>query len=93
MVDGCVLARARGQIVACRHDACPFWEPGGAVLSGTCLLSRTWPNLEDRPDLVEQLEELCETLERPAAAADELAARRALRDLLAREGPPEERAR
>jgi hypothetical protein len=32
----CRLEQAVGVDAACPEDACPFWEPGGAVLAGRC---------------------------------------------------------
>jgi hypothetical protein len=32
----CTLEAAVGRSAACPEHACPFWEPGGAALSGRC---------------------------------------------------------
>jgi len=32
----CSLEAAGGRLEACPEAACPFWEPGGAVLEGRC---------------------------------------------------------
>jgi hypothetical protein len=32
----CSLEAVVGKAQACPEDACPFWEPGGAVLGGRC---------------------------------------------------------
>ncbi len=32
----CSLEAAVGRLGACAEGACPFWEPGGAVLEGRC---------------------------------------------------------
>jgi hypothetical protein len=32
----CSLESAVGKREACPESACPFWEPGGAVLEGRC---------------------------------------------------------
>jgi hypothetical protein len=32
----CTLEAVVGDAKACPEDACPFWEPGGAVLGGRC---------------------------------------------------------
>jgi hypothetical protein len=32
----CSLESAVGRCEACPEGACPFWEPGGAVLDGRC---------------------------------------------------------
>jgi hypothetical protein len=34
----CRLEQAVGVDAACPESACPFWEPGGAVLDGRCVL-------------------------------------------------------
>jgi hypothetical protein len=31
---------ARGEAEICPEDRCAFWEPGGAVLKGNCLVER-----------------------------------------------------
>jgi hypothetical protein len=36
----CRLQYAAGRIEACPEDACPFWEPGGAVLDGRCAIEQ-----------------------------------------------------
>jgi hypothetical protein len=36
----CSLALAVGEPEACPEEACPFWEPGGAVLDGRCAVER-----------------------------------------------------
>jgi DNA-binding SARP family transcriptional activator len=32
----CSLEATVGRLEACPEGACPFWEPGGAVLDGRC---------------------------------------------------------
>ena len=32
----CTLEGAVGKVEACPEGACPFWEPGGAVVGGRC---------------------------------------------------------
>jgi hypothetical protein len=32
----CTLDAAVGKVEACPERACPFWEPGGAVVGGRC---------------------------------------------------------
>ena len=34
----CSLSATVGKHEACPEGACPFWEPGGAVLGGRCAL-------------------------------------------------------
>ncbi len=34
----CRLEQAQGREVRCPEEGCAFWEPGGAVLDGRCVL-------------------------------------------------------
>jgi hypothetical protein len=34
----CRLDEFNGQLVVCPEEKCAFWEPGGAVLEGRCVL-------------------------------------------------------
>ena len=34
----CRLEQMEGREVACPEEQCAFWEPGGAVLEGRCVL-------------------------------------------------------
>ncbi|HUZ16205.1 MAG TPA: hypothetical protein VMU72_08510 [Gaiellaceae bacterium] len=34
----CRLEAMEGRVVVCPEGACVFWEPGGAVLEGRCVL-------------------------------------------------------
>jgi hypothetical protein len=36
----CSLEAVVGKTEACPESACPFWEPGGAALSGRCAFER-----------------------------------------------------
>jgi hypothetical protein len=49
----CTLEKVVGRIRACPFDACPFWEPGGAVLQGRCAFEHL--DLEGRPDIAAEL--------------------------------------
>lgn len=53
---------ARGCAESCSGDRCAFWEPGGAVVAGTCVLERLAVDLE-RPGLAEYLVSVRERLE------------------------------
>ncbi len=57
----CRLQYAAGRIEACPEDACPFWEPGGAVLDGRCAIEQL--DLKAGPELVSSLVTLREDLE------------------------------
>ena len=54
----CALQDAVGRVEGCPDARCPFWEPGGAVLVGGCLIERLALDLERRPDLPHYLLEL-----------------------------------
>jgi hypothetical protein len=49
----CRLNEALGVTEECPEEACPFWEPGGAVVAGGCALERL--DLSGRRDLAEYL--------------------------------------
>jgi hypothetical protein len=53
---------AQGEIEPCPHDKCAFWEPGGAVVDGSCLIERLGVDLR-RADLAVYLLETRERLE------------------------------
>jgi hypothetical protein len=63
---------ARGTVEICPEDRCAFWEPGGAVLEGNCLIERLDLDLGDR-ELAEYLLQARERLEgaRDLAEAEE----------------------
>ena len=50
---------ADGTVELCAHDECAFWEPGGAVLSGRCVLDRLGTDLR-RADFAGRLLEVRE---------------------------------
>jgi hypothetical protein len=62
----CSLEAAVGRSQACPEDACPFWEPGGAVLGGRCALEHL-----DVADDAPTASWLLEIRERLAAASSE----------------------
>ena len=68
MDDGktCRLERVEGRVVACPEDACAFWEPGGAVLDGRCVLHEI--DFAREPGLAKWLLELRDALGRGAKA-------------------------
>ena len=49
----CRLDALTGREQLCPGSACPFWEPGGAVLVGRCAFERL--DLAGRPALVVEL--------------------------------------
>jgi hypothetical protein len=78
VVKLCRIEHVVGRSRECPEGACPFWEPGGAVLEGGCVFDRLVV-LED-PDLALWLLELRGSLEparlprqRPAGERDDRA--------------------
>jgi hypothetical protein len=76
---------ARGQSEICPRERCAFWEPGGAVVEGNCLIERLGVDVR-RHDLAsyllgvgERLEQARERVETEAAHRE--FARRLGRDL------------
>lgn len=69
----CTLRRSAHRVSEhCSHDRCGFWEPGGAVLEGGCLIERLGIDLHRR-DLATYLVDTLEFLEqgRNVAEAEE----------------------
>jgi hypothetical protein len=61
--ETCTLRRiARGATEICPRERCVFWEPGGAVLEGGCVVDRLHLDVR-RDDLAEYLLEARERLE------------------------------
>jgi hypothetical protein len=58
----CTLHLARGVVEPCTSERCAFWEPGGAVAPGGCLIERLGVDVR-RPDLAAYLLETRERLE------------------------------
>jgi len=54
---------ARDEVEVCPEDRCVFWESGGAVLKGTCLVERLGIDLRDT-ELATYLLEVRERVER-----------------------------
>jgi hypothetical protein len=76
----CALERAVGRSEPCPERGCPFWEPGGAVLSGRCAFERL--DLSGRPEVALELLRIRELLEPPASAGAEPAPRHLFHRLL-----------
>jgi hypothetical protein len=66
---------AQGQTELCPQDRCAFWEPGGAVVEGSCLVERLGVDLNTR-DLASYLLETRERLEQARDMAEAKAAHR-----------------
>lgn len=61
---------ADGSEQACAHEACAFWEQGGAVVSGGCLIERLGVELDHRnlgPYLLEVRERVEQVRDRAEA--------------------------
>jgi hypothetical protein len=54
---------ASGEVEVCREERCAFWESGGAVLKGNCLVERLGIDLGDK-ELAVYLLEARERIER-----------------------------
>jgi hypothetical protein len=66
---------ARGQTEVCPGERCAFWEPGGAVVEGNCLVERLGVDM-GAPDLASYLLETRERLEQARDLAEAEAAHR-----------------
>jgi hypothetical protein len=60
----CTLHLAQGVVEPCTGERCAFWEPGGAVVPGSCLIERLGVDVQLRSDLAAYLLETRERLER-----------------------------
>jgi len=63
---------AQGQIEQCLQERCSFWEPGGAVAQGACLIERLGVDI-GRSDLATYLLEVRERLEHARDVAGRIA--------------------
>ena len=66
----CRLQDLANRVEACPGSACPFWEEGGAVLVGGCVLARLRLELRSKPDLVQHLLELRPRLDRERGTSE-----------------------
>jgi hypothetical protein len=82
----CRLERLAGQSAPCPGDACPFWEPGGAVLEGRCAFERL--DLAGRPEVVAELLHVRYLLESAVSEEEERDARHLFHRML-NESPDE----
>jgi hypothetical protein len=60
---------AEGELEVCPEERCSFWEPGGAVLDGICLVERLGIDVRDH-ELAQYLLETRERLERARDLAE-----------------------
>lgn len=78
--EPCRLDHALGRAAECPESACPFWEPGGAVVEGRCAFDRL--DLASRRQLAEELAGLRTVLLAAAGAEERNEARRTFYRLL-----------
>lgn len=60
---------ARGEVEVCPEERCAFWEPGGAVVTGGCLIERLGVEVRER-ELATYLLEARGRLERARDSAE-----------------------
>jgi hypothetical protein len=60
---------AQGELEVCAEERCAFWEHGGAVLGGNCLVERLGVDVHDQ-ELAAYLLETRERLERARDLAE-----------------------
>jgi hypothetical protein len=75
---------AHGEIEVCPEDRCAFWEPGGAVLTGNCLVERLGIDVRDK-ELAAYLLEVRERLEQARDSSEAEAAHREFAHRLGRD--------
>jgi hypothetical protein len=75
---------AQGQTEVCPRERCAFWEPGGAVIEGNCLIERLDVDVR-RADLAAYLLQTRERLEQARDLAEAEAAHREFSRRLARD--------
>ena len=77
----CSLGAAVGTSETCTEAACPFWEPGGAVLAGRCAFERL--DIAADASLAEWLLEIRHRLEDASSVEEDSALRAAFHHLIA----------
>ncbi len=71
----CILRLATGARELCPQQRCAFWEPGGAVVEGSCVIERLGVDLR-RPDMARYLLDTRERLEEARDLSEAEAAHR-----------------
>jgi hypothetical protein len=71
----CPLQYAAGRVEVCPGPGCPFWEEGGAVLPGGCIVQRLGLDLDNRPELAHALLQVRHKLDQALDREDEDEAR------------------
>jgi hypothetical protein len=75
---------AKAQSEPCPRERCAFWEPGGAVLEGNCVIERLGADVRD-PDLAAYLLEARDRLQQARDLAEAEEAHRAFSRRLGRD--------
>lgn len=75
---------ASGAVEACPEDRCVFWESGGAVLQGDCLIERLGIDVRD-PELAAYLLEVRDRVEQARDSSEAEAAHREFAHRLGRD--------
>jgi hypothetical protein len=71
----CILRLATGVMELCPQQRCVFWEEGGAVVQGGCVIERLGPDVR-RPDVAGYLVEVRERLDKARDRSEAQAAHR-----------------
>lgn len=71
----CTLRLATGVLEVCRQGRCAFWEEGGAVVEGGCVIERLGPDVRN-PDVAGYLLEVRERLDQARDRSEAEAAHR-----------------
>ena len=71
----CTLRLAAGVVEFCPQQRCAFWEEGGAVVQGGCVIERLGPDVR-KPDVAGYLVELRERLDKARDLSEAEAAHR-----------------
>jgi hypothetical protein len=71
----CTLRLATGTMESCPQERCAFWEAGGAVLQGGCVIERLGVDVRE-PDMARYLLEVRERLEQARDLSENEAAHR-----------------
>jgi hypothetical protein len=71
----CTLRLATGVVEFCPQQRCAFWEEGGAVVEGGCVIERLGPDVR-KPEVADYLVDLRERLDRARDRSEAEAAHR-----------------
>lgn len=71
----CTLRLATGVVEFCPQQRCAFWEEGGAVVEGGCVIERLGPDVR-KPEVADYLADVRERLDRARDRSEAEAAHR-----------------